>query len=195
MIKILSFLSICRFGLRVGPGILGSLSVVSGLLINNHFRTKLKLGSYGRFSTYLPIVVIPAIMTTVFHKVLVQSDIILRKYDCPVCLQTRAAVIQCGFGVVYPLILGPLASFMFATRHFTYRLPSIIEQPKEIIKLWYKFTKSASSTGSILLFANLMAAMFITYREINEHHKISLELYEVEKKYENDMEESEMLRN
>lgn len=68
-ISIFSYLIlIFRWALRLGSGILGSVSVITSIYINNHFRYKLKLGSYGRFSTYMPIVVIPAIMTTLFNK-------------------------------------------------------------------------------------------------------------------------------
>jgi transmembrane protein 126A len=97
-------------------------------------------------------------------------------------LQTRAAALQAGFGVVYPFILGPVASFMFATRHFTYRLPSVTENPKEVFKLWMKLTKSASTTGTAFLVINLFAGMFITYREMTEHYALNLKLAELEDK-------------
>lgn len=116
---------------------------------------------------------------------MVQSDVLLRRYQCPSCLQVRAALFQAGFGVVYPFLLGPIASFMFATRHFTYRLPSITEQPREVVKLWMKLTKSASGTGTAFLILNLFAGMLITYREMTEHYTINLKLTELEEKLEN----------
>lgn len=91
-------------------------------------------------------------------------------------------MIQALTGVAYPFTLAPVASFMFATRHFTYRLPSITEKPMEIIKLWLKFTKSASSLGGLLLALNVFVAMFMTSKEMSEMHNISRQLQEIEKK-------------
>lgn len=55
------------FALRAGPGILGAMSAVSAFVINNHFRVRLKLGTYGRMSSYLSVVCIPACFATLFH--------------------------------------------------------------------------------------------------------------------------------
>lgn len=77
-------------------------------------------------------------------------------------------MLQVGTGLFYPLILAPFASFMFATRHFTYKLPSLSEQPKEILKLGLKFTKSAGSMTAILFSVNSIVAMLLTAREMSE---------------------------
>lgn len=95
-------------------------------------------------------------------------------------METRAAIIQTGFGVFYPFLLGPLASFMFATRHFTYRLPSITTEPKEVFKLWMKLSKSASTTGTIFLVLNMFAAILITSKQITEHHRMNANLARLE---------------
>lgn len=58
-----------RWSLKYGAGILGSLSAVTGMFINHHYRGKLRLGTFGTFSTYLPIVVLPAMVSTLYHKV------------------------------------------------------------------------------------------------------------------------------
>jgi transmembrane protein 126A len=71
---------------------------------------------------------------------------------------------------------------MYATRHFTYRLPSITAQPKEVFNLWWKFTKSAKTMGGVLLAVNMFAAMFVTATEMKQNAKINHELLEYEKK-------------
>lgn len=53
--------------LKAGPGILGGVGMISSIVINNHFRTKLKLGQYGRMSSYLSVVAIPAMFSALFH--------------------------------------------------------------------------------------------------------------------------------
>ena len=55
------------FALRAGPGILGAMGALSAFAVNNHFRYKLKLGVYGRMSSYLSVVAIPAVISTLFH--------------------------------------------------------------------------------------------------------------------------------
>lgn len=99
------------------PGVLGAGTVFTGFYINNYYRRVLKLGSYGRLSSYLPAVALPAIMATFFHTTFVLPDIVLNKEPCPVCLQTRAALLQTGFGVAYPMLLVPLSSFMVRGRN------------------------------------------------------------------------------
>lgn len=56
------------WALTKGPGILAAASALSGIHINTIFRRKLRLQHYGQLSTYLPIGVIPAMMTLSFHK-------------------------------------------------------------------------------------------------------------------------------
>lgn len=98
--------------MRFGPGILGALGAVTGVFVNNHYRTRLRLAKFGFVSSYVPIVVLPAIMASLFHRTFIQSAILLPKEQCPLCLQLRAAAFQGFFGTVYPSILAPLASYM-----------------------------------------------------------------------------------
>uniref|UniRef100_A0A182JNB3 Transmembrane protein 126A n=1 Tax=Anopheles atroparvus TaxID=41427 RepID=A0A182JNB3_ANOAO len=168
------------------PGILGGCTVFSSFYINNHFRRALKLGSYGRLSSYLPSVALPAIMATMYHSTFVLPDTVLRKQTCPVCLQTRAAVFQSFFSVGYPMLLVPLSSFMFATRHFTYRLPSITEKPKEVLKLFRKLTGPITLPLTLMLAFNMTLAIFLTGKEFETVYKVNLQLLAVERKLESE---------
>lgn len=51
-----------------GPSILGGAGAITGIYVNNFFRRKFRLANYGQFATYLPIVALPTIMTSLFHK-------------------------------------------------------------------------------------------------------------------------------
>ena len=84
---------------------------------------------------------------------------------------------------------------MFATRHFTYRLPSITTQTKDVFKLWFKFTKSASTMASVLLAVNLLGGMLVTAREMQEHTNINNQLAEYEKKYDSGLLSEEEFAN
>uniref|UniRef100_A0A182VSN3 Transmembrane protein 126A n=1 Tax=Anopheles minimus TaxID=112268 RepID=A0A182VSN3_9DIPT len=137
------------------PGILGAGTVFSGYYINNYYRRVLKLGNYGRFSSYLPAVALPAIMATVFHSAFVLPDVVLRKEPCP-----------------------------FATRHFTYRLPSIIEKPKEVFKIYRKLSGPIMLPITMMLAFNVALTIFLTGKEFETVYKINFRLLEIERQME-----------
>uniref|UniRef100_A0A182N066 Transmembrane protein 126A n=1 Tax=Anopheles dirus TaxID=7168 RepID=A0A182N066_9DIPT len=168
------------------PGVLGASTVFAGFYINSYYRRVLKLGNYGRLSSYLPAVALPAIMATVFHTTFVTPAVVLRKEACPVCLQTRAAAIQGAFAVAYPMLLVPLSSFMFATRHFTYRLPSITEKPKDVLKLFRKLSGPIMMPITLMLAFNVGLAMFLTGKEFETVYKVNMRMYELERQLEDE---------
>ncbi|KAJ6637089.1 Complex I assembly factor TMEM126B, mitochondrial [Pseudolycoriella hygida] len=162
------------WSLRHGASLLGCLSAATGIYINHHYRSRLRLGKYGAFSTYLPIVVLPALVTTAYHKTFIQSAIILRQEPCPLCVQIRASFFQTCCGLVYPAALAPVASYMFAVRQFTYRLPPF-SKPKELFAVYRKMTKPLSMFFSIALAIHVITAMALTQREILEFHGLEQE--------------------
>lgn len=115
-------------------------------------------------------------------------------YDCPICIQTRAAVTQAATGVVYPFLLAPMAAFMYATRHFTYKLPSITTQTGDVARLWWKFVKSGSTMASVILGLNMFAAMYLTHKEMQQHYNINMKMAEFERKVDSGSYSSEELK-
>ncbi|XP_020712599.1 uncharacterized protein LOC101459145 isoform X2 [Ceratitis capitata] len=182
------------WSLRYGPGILGAMSAATGIYVNNHYRRKVKLGSYGKASTYLPIVVIPAMFSVLTHKFFVQRFVILDQHaECPLCLQLRASVFQGGAGVIYPTILAPFAAFMFATRHYTYRLPSVIKEPLAVFKLWQNMTKPILPVLGAALAGQSMIAMYITYKEQMQNFCLQIKMKRLEQMAEEKQEEERAL--
>lgn len=198
-------LDLDSFTLRAGSGILIGVAAISSFFINKHFRYKLKVGHYGRGSSYLAVIGTPAMIGGLIHYTVrevlqsicnlisfefspfhisqwIQPKILLNEYDCPVCIETRAGLTQAAIATVWPFILGPLTSFMLATRYFTYRLPSLTEKPKEILSLYLKFTKSARNLGLSLFAINMLAGMFITSMEISEYTEIMKTMLEHDRK-------------
>lgn len=112
----------------------------------------------------------PALFSLASHKLLVQRDIILRPFElCSTCLQLRAAFLQMGFGVVYPTLLAPLAACMFATRHYTYRLPTITEKPLDVLKLMLRFGKPVAMPLAVMAVGQALLSVYLTYRQQQEH--------------------------
>lgn len=95
---------------------MGAFGAVSGIIINNHYRNKLKLGNYGRLSSYLPIVVLPAIGSSIVHTTFIQPEFMLNKQPCAICTQIKGGLVQASLAVAYPMVLAPLASFMVRAR-------------------------------------------------------------------------------
>lgn len=85
---------------------------MSSVYINSHYRGKLKLGTFGRLSSYIPTVVLPALMTTFFHKAFIVPHVVLAGQQCPVCIQTRAGLLHAAFSTAYPMLLAPMSAFM-----------------------------------------------------------------------------------
>ncbi|XP_011305797.1 uncharacterized protein [Fopius arisanus] len=121
---------------RLGIPLLGLAATIGGLTINEHFRRKLKLHRYGKLSTSFAMGLTPAVIISAAHCIFVTHDIYINKSKCLLCLQQRAMTLQVGFGVCYPIMLSPLANFMYSTRHGTYRLPYWGDY-KGTLKLWW----------------------------------------------------------
>lgn len=155
---------------------LGGIVAATGAYINNYYRSKLKLGNWGKLSTYLPIVVIPTVVSMIGHKGAVTKDIIINPKACSTCLEIRSAFIQSGFGVLYPTLMAPLAAFLFATRYFTYRLPDVTQQPKEVFHIWRKMTKPLVPTITALICFHGICAILITHKELEHFYKLQLKL-------------------
>lgn len=174
-----------RWSLRYSGNILAGLALGTSVYVNNHFRRKLNLGSYGRVSTYLPIVVMPALFSLASHKLFVQRDIILKPFDiCSTCVQVRAAAIQTGFGVLYPTVMAPIAACMFATRHYTYRLPSITDDFFNVVKLLLRFTKPITTSLTSIAISQALIALYLTYKEQQQHINLIIQMQQFEKEME-----------
>lgn len=79
-----------------------------------------------------------------------------------------------------------LLFFKYATRHFTYRLPAITEQPKEVFKLFKKFTSPLAFRLVLFVAAHFLLSSFITYKETESFFKVQLKLQDLERKLESD---------
>lgn len=56
------------WALAYGGKILGLAAALSGMYGNAYFRKKLRLKNYGFFSTYLPNMALPFLITSAFHE-------------------------------------------------------------------------------------------------------------------------------
>ncbi|KAG8178223.1 hypothetical protein JTE90_025107 [Oedothorax gibbosus] len=122
-----------RWGGDIGA-FMGSLSA---LYIMYNLRRELKLRQYARLTCYLPVIGMAGFLTETMYDVFITPQILTGR-KCPLCISTKAAALQIGLGVVYPLVLSPLIGFYLADRLLTYPVPSLSRAPGEMLKLWAK---------------------------------------------------------
>ncbi|KAJ2949927.1 hypothetical protein O0L34_g11249 [Tuta absoluta] len=171
------------WALRYTPAILGGLSAMSGMLINRHYRFKLKLGPYGYLSSVIPISIMPGLMTALFHRHLISTQMLLMKNDvCPVCYEVKSAALQLALGVGYPMVLGPASALMFANRYSTYRIPNLAEGPKGMFNFLRKITRPFNSTLAYLTAFHVFAVSVLTYFEMKNNIVLRSKLVEIENK-------------
>lgn len=99
--------------------------------------------------------------------------IYLQRDKCAICTEAKAAGIQLLFGFVQPLLLVPASAFLFATRHFTHRIPSPIHYRKDFfkfLKLLYRPLKVPMAINTLL---QVGLAMMITHISLKEFHYLN----------------------
>lgn len=101
---------------------------------------------------------------------------LLNPTGCTICLHSKAALVQLGVGVIQPAILAPLSSLMFATRHFTYRIPSPIKNTSEFFKFFYKIGKPLTTPLTVAFGLQCVLSLIITHWEVETIHKVLLKI-------------------
>ncbi|KAK9703176.1 Transmembrane protein 126 [Popillia japonica] len=167
------------FIFQYGGTFLGCISAGVGIFLNNHFRRKYKLYDYGRLSSYLPIVVLPAALSLLFHTQFVTTEVTLPNI-CATCMETRASAIQAMTGCVLPLILAPLSSIPLAMQYHTYDVPFITKEPMKVLKLVQKQTKPIANILTAIFLGQAMIAAVVTYYEMKSVHKVQTKLAKLE---------------
>lgn len=87
------------------------------------------------------------------------------RLDCSMCLETKSGLLQILTGFVQPIALVPVSTFMFATRHFTYRIPSLTHNRKEIPSFIRRLIAPIKLHLSLIFCCNVLFAMFIAHME------------------------------
>ncbi|XP_050669816.1 uncharacterized protein LOC126968748 [Leptidea sinapis] len=170
------------WALRSGAVCLGVINAVSGAIMNRHYRNKLKLGTYGYFSSVIPLTLMPGSLTALFHRYIVSSDLLLLKNNhCPICYEVRSGAVQVGLGLVYPMILAPLTSLMLTNKYNTARIPEIT-QPKALLQLVRKMTRPFTGTLAVISIIQVVASSIITYFEVKNSLILHEKMLEIERK-------------
>ncbi|XP_045606779.2 uncharacterized protein [Procambarus clarkii] len=158
---------------------LSAINSCTAAYINAHYRKAVKLRSQAFIPTLIPVVFLPAIAGSVLHHHFVQRPLLLQKFQCPVCLELRGGAVQLFAGILYPLVLAPLASFQFATRLYTYALPSVFE-PKALLKEVFRMTRPLLSKLYILAGLQVIVGTAWTHWEAHNIFTVMSKLSKME---------------
>ncbi|KAK9873633.1 hypothetical protein WA026_023418 [Henosepilachna vigintioctopunctata] len=168
------------FGFKYGGIFLSCGAAITGIYVNNHYRQKVKLHTFGKITSYLPICVIPSILAYFLHFQLIIPDMILQKTACPVCLELRSSAIQATVGCLMPTILAPLSSFALAHKYGTSDIPYIHQEPKKLFQLYRKITKPIGNLLFAIFVGHALLGSAVTYAEFRSINKVNQKLAELE---------------
>lgn len=101
---------------------------------------------------------------------------------------TKAAAVQVGFGLIQPLVLVPASSLIFATRHFTQRIPSAIHNRPEFYKFIISLYKPLKVPMAINAIFQVAVAALVTHSEEDQFFHLLREMRKP--KIDEDLQES-----
>jgi len=151
--------------LTAGRGFLIVAASLTGIYINKRFRANIKLRSYGLVPTMLGLTVIPAATTSFSHREFIVNKLLLLEIPCPLCLESRSALIQICNGLLLPLIMTPLANFSIAVGSGVYNVPYITDV-KGIFRIVFSAYQPLVPKLTAILTCHALLAGFMTYLEI-----------------------------
>ncbi|KAK3887658.1 hypothetical protein Pcinc_008243 [Petrolisthes cinctipes] len=140
------------------------LSSGSAAYFNAYYRKVVRLRNQAFITTFLPVVILPSLAGSLLHHQFVQRPLLLQEIQCPVCLELRGGMLQMFSGVVYPMLLAPIAAFQYAVRLYTYSMPDITT-PRLWFKEYCKLTKPILSKIYFLAGLQIVAGMAWTHWE------------------------------
>ncbi|XP_060853056.1 uncharacterized protein LOC132930950 [Rhopalosiphum padi] len=164
------------WALKHGNPILSSAVVISSSVILNFYRKKLQLRNYGRFTLFLPVVLIPSIFDQMYQTSITTRSIILQE-DCPICINTQSMFIQLGTGVVYPLMSTIGGTYMFAQKMNTFSLgskgPDII---KEFAQHVTKISRPLYNRLTVFVIGHVLLSYMISHYQMENFEFLRIKM-------------------
>lgn len=151
--------------LTAGRSILISAAVVSSLYINQRFRARLKIRSYGSIPTMIGLTISPAAVTAILHTEFVMNRLLVLDIPCSLCMESESALAQVCGGVFLPLILAPIANFSITAGSGVYNVPHVSDPRGMFRTIMSAYQPLIPKIAMIFTFHALLAG-FITYLEI-----------------------------
>ncbi|XP_067206603.1 uncharacterized protein [Linepithema humile] len=160
-----------KWVLLYGRALLAGAASFTGAYINLRFRRKLKLRDYGLFPTMLGLTAAPAITTSLSYSEVILRKLLLLDITCPLCLESKAAILQTFTGLVLPLMLTPIANFAVTSGSGVFNTPHYSDM-KGIFKIVSSTYKPMLPKIATLFTLHVLLANVITYLQIKSFIRI-----------------------
>ncbi|KAG7471327.1 hypothetical protein MATL_G00123450 [Megalops atlanticus] len=105
-----------------GPLYLGFNGAFSGLIANSLFRRVFSV-AHGRYSSSLPMAVLPFLTTVAAYHGAISDPLLLGDLNCQSCAQIRAVLVGTVVGGLYPILLALPMNIGLAARYNTAPMP------------------------------------------------------------------------
>jgi len=183
------------FPLKFGNPILSSAVVMSSAVILKFYRNRMKLKNYGRFTLFLPVVLIPSLFNQLYQNTTTTKSIILQD-DCPACITTQSMAIQLGTGILYPLMGTIGGTYMFAHKMGTVVLASNgFDLVKEFATHLMKTSRPIYNRLTVFVIGHVLLSYTITYYQMENLEFLRLKMLEQEKEDIKRLQETQQIRN
>lgn len=138
-----------------GPVYLGVNAGLAGLVANSLYRRALNVVQ-GRFTSSLPMAVIPFLTTVAMYNVTISNPLLAGDLNCPTCVLLRGALVGVVGGGIYPILLALPVNAGLAARYSSAPLP----EKGNILQFWKTLSKPVVKKMYAVL---LLQALFGTY--------------------------------
>ncbi|CAL1684503.1 unnamed protein product [Lasius platythorax] len=159
------------WSLLFGRPILAGAVTLSSLYINQRFRRKLKFGKYGLLPTMAGVGTGPAVASSLLYTELILNKLLLLEDSCPICLESRSVLLQTFTGLLFPLILTPLANFSIAAGSGVYNVPHITDV-KRVFRVVSSVYQPMIPVFATIFTLHVLLAGFITHSQIKSFLRI-----------------------
>ncbi|XP_070160345.1 transmembrane protein 126A [Polyergus mexicanus] len=153
------------WSLIYGRPILSGAAALTGIYINQRFRRKLKLRNYGLFSTISGLITGPTIATSLLYSEIILNRLLLLEVSCPLCLESKSILLQICTGLLFPLILAPLANFSIAANSGLHNIPCITDT-KGMFRIISSAYQPMIPILATIFTLHVLLAGFITHSQV-----------------------------
>ncbi|KAJ8378659.1 hypothetical protein AAFF_G00237830 [Aldrovandia affinis] len=153
-----------------GPLYLGFNGAFAGLIANSFFRRLLNV-TQGRFTSGLPMAVLPFLTTVALYHSVVSKPLLSGDLDCPSSTQARGALVGVLGGGVYPILLALPVNAGLASRYSTAAMP----EKGKVLQFMVQISKPVFRKMAIVLVLQAFFGIYLSTR----HFAIYMKLREI----------------
>ncbi|KAI7793818.1 transmembrane protein 126A [Triplophysa rosa] len=153
-----------------GPIYLAGNAAFAGLVANSFYRRALNV-SQGRFTSSLPMAVLPFLTTAALYTATVTNPLMSGDLNCPTCILIRGALVGVLGGGIYPILLALPVNAGLAARYSSAPMP----EKGNTLRFWVNLSKPIVRKMYAVL---LLQALFGTYLS-SKHYEIYLKMLKI----------------